>query len=96
MTSQTWLSPEEVSRSQWWHILVVVVPHKIRDTDTAMLWITDGSNKDDFLPDFGAQFDYNLLVAADIATATGLVVANLYQIPNEVKITISHQPSLSK
>ena len=65
MTSQTWLSPEEVSRSQWWHILVVVVPHKIRDTDTAMLWVTDGSNKDDFLPDFGAQFDYNLLVAAD-------------------------------
>jgi len=96
MTSQTWLSPEEVSRSQWWHILVVVVPHKIRDTDTAMLWITDGSNKDDFLPDFGAQFDYNLLVAADIATATGLVVANLYQIPNEGIVYYDEENSHSR
>ena len=51
-----------------------------------MLWITDGSNKENFLPDldFAGQFDYNLLVAADIATASGIVVANLYQIPNAV------------
>ena len=84
MTSQTWLSPEEVSRSVWWHILVVVVPHNLRITDMATLWVTDGSNKDDFIPDLGAQFDYNLLVAADIATASGIIVANLYQIPNAV------------
>ena len=84
MTSQTWLSPEEVSRSVWWHILVVVVPHNLRVTDMATLWVTDGSNNDDFLPDLGAQFDYNLLVAADIATASGIIVANLYQIPNAV------------
>ena len=51
-----------------------------------MLWITDGSNKENFLPDLdiAGQFDYNLLVAADIATASGIVVANLYQIPNAV------------
>ena len=57
-----------------------------RVTDTAVLWITDGSNKENFLPDLdiAGQFDYNLLVAADIATASGIVVANLYQIPNAV------------
>ena len=84
MTSQTWLSPEEVSRPVWWHILVVVVPHNLRITDMATLWVTDGSNNDDFMPDLGSQFDYNLLVAADIATASGIIVANLYQVPNAV------------
>ena len=68
----------------WWHILVVVVPHNLRITDMATLWVTDGSNNDDFMPDLGAQFDYNLLIAADIATASGTIVANLYQIPNAV------------
>ena len=84
MTSQTWLSPEEVSRPVWWHILVVVIPHNLRITDMATLWVTDGSNNDDFMPDLGSQFDYNLLVAADIATASGIIVANLYQVPNAV------------
>ena len=73
MTSQTWLSPEEVSRSVWWHILVVVVPHNLLVTDTALLWITDGSNQDDFMPDLGGNFDYNLLIAGDMATAVDLI-----------------------
>ena len=67
--------------------MVVVVPHNLRQTDTAMLWITDGSNHDDFLPDLDiidGQFDYNLLVAADIATGTGTIVVSLYQVPNQV------------
>ena len=87
MTSQAWLSPELTSQHEWWHMMVVVVPHNLRQTDTAMLWITDGSNHDDFLPDLeiDGQFDYNLLVAADIATGTGTVVVNLYQIPNQVR-----------
>ena len=68
--------------------MVVVVPNNVRVKDSAVLWITDGSNKDDFLPDFGDQFDYNLLIAADIATATGMVVVNLYQIPNDVREVI--------
>ena len=70
MTSQTWLTAEQVSRPEWWHVMVVVVPNTIRVKDTAILWITDGSNKDDFLPDLdiNGQFDYNLLVAADLAT----------------------------
>ena len=81
------MTPEDVSRTHWWHILVIVVPNTIIVKDTAILWITDGENKDDFLPDLDVegQFDYNLLVAADMATASGMVVANLYQIPNTVK-----------
>ena len=67
-------------------MLVVVVPNSIIVKDTAILWITDGSNKDDFLPDLevDGQFDYNLLIAANLATASGMPVANLYQIPNAV------------
>ena len=67
-------------------MLVVVVPNTIIVKDTAILWITDGSNKDDFLPDLevDGQFDYNLLIAANLATASGMPVANLYQIPNAV------------
>ena len=87
MTSQAWLTPELTSQPEWWHMMVVVVPHNLRQTDTAMLWITDGSNHDDFLPDLDiidGQFDYNLLVAADIATGTGTIVVSLYQVPNQV------------
>ena len=63
MTSQTWLTQDQVSRSTWWHIMVVVVPHNLLITDTALLWITDGSNHNDFMPDLGENFDYNLLIA---------------------------------
>ena len=30
VTPQTWLSEEVVSRSQWWHVVVVIVPHNLR------------------------------------------------------------------
>ena len=70
---------------------LAIITTTLRVTDTAVLWITDGSNKENFLPDLdiAGQFDYNLLVAADIATASGIVVANLYQIPNAVS-TVPH------
>ena len=67
--------------------MVVVVPHNLRQTDTAMLWMTDGSNRGDFLPDLNivnGQFDYNLLIAASMATGSGTVVVSLFQIPNMV------------
>ena len=87
MTSQAWLTPELTSQPEWWHIMVVVVPHNLRQTDTAMLWMTDGSNRGDFLPDLNivnGQFDYNLLIAASMATGSGTVVVSLFQIPNMV------------
>jgi PhoPQ-activated pathogenicity-related protein len=80
MTSQQWLTPEDTSQSLWWHIMVVVVPEHVEVTDTAMLWMTDGDNKADFQPDLT---DYNLLVVGDMATATRMPTAALFQIPNQ-------------
>ena len=79
ITSQQWLTPEKTSQHLWWHIMVVIVPANIEIFDTAGLWITDGSNTADFQPDLT---DYNMLVAADMATATKAPVAALFQVPN--------------
>merc|ERR1712130_372699 len=79
-TSQQWLNSQLVSRSLWWHTLVVIVPDNLTTTDTTIVWMTDGENKDDFEPDLS---DYNMLVAGEIAAANGLVAAALFQIPNQ-------------
>ena len=39
-------SAEEVSRSIWWHYLVINVPDQVEFTDTGLLYITGGTNKD--------------------------------------------------
>ena len=88
MTSQQWLTPKDTSRPFWWHIMVVVVPEHVEVKDTAMLWITDGDNTDG-LPDLT---NYNLLVAGDMATATQMPTAALFQIPNQ-SIVFADDPS---
>lgn len=75
MTSQTWLTREEVDRTEWRHWLVIVAPRKVTSS-TALLFIGGGKN-DDAAP-----------VAADrmlvrIARTTGAVVAELRMIPNQ-------------
>ncbi|MCL6508443.1 MAG: NAD(P)H-binding protein [Bryobacteraceae bacterium] len=75
MTSQTWLTSQEVDRTEWRHWLVIVVPGKVTSS-TALLFIGGGKN-DDAAP-----------VAADrmlvrIARATGAVVAELRMVPNQ-------------
>merc|ERR1719234_1746477 len=77
-TSQQWLTTDLVSRSEWWHILVVVGPDKLSTRDTTLLWIGSGANNDP-LPDLA---DYDLLVAGGIATTNNVVTAALFQIPN--------------
>ena len=78
-TSQQWLTSDLVSRSEWWHILVVVVPDNLSTTDTTLLWIGSGGNNDP-LPDLA---DYDLLVAGGIATTNQVVTAALFQVcPN--------------
>merc|ERR1711962_525996 len=77
-TSQQWLTSDLVSRSEWWHILVVVVPDQLSTTDETLLWIGSGGNKDP-LPDLA---DYDLLVAGGIATTNHVVTAALFQVPN--------------
>jgi len=92
LTSQQWLTPELVSRSFWWHTLVVIVPDNLTTTDTTIMWMTDGNNEDDFAPDLS---DYNMLVAGEIAAANGLVAAALFQVPNQ-PIVYAEDPDQSR
>jgi len=81
MTSQQWLTPELVSRSVWWHQLVIIVPDEIQETETAGLWIAGGTNRDDDdeinVNSFYVQF------LSQIATTNKMVTAILYQVPNQ-------------
>ena len=75
LTSQTWLTKREVDRPVWRHWLVVVRPKEVR-TDIALLFIGGGAND----RDAPSQPDGRL---ADIAKATGSVVAELKTVPNQ-------------
>ncbi len=75
MTSQSWRSENEVNRTLWKHWLTIVVPDNVA-FDTALLWITGGSNDrpaptrpDDML--------------GNIALRTRSVVAELRMVPNQ-------------
>jgi len=88
MTSQQWLTPEKVSRSVWWHILVVIVPDIVETVDTTVIYMTGGSNSDDFRPDVG---DTDILIISAIATSNRVVTSALFQIPNQ-KIVYADDP----
>lgn len=47
MTSQQWLSPEEVDFPLWWHLLIVVVPERLERPDWASLALEFGFTKSD-------------------------------------------------
>jgi len=80
MTSQTWRSPDELSRTLWEHYLVVSVPKEVKH-NRALLMIGGGSNTND-MPD---KPDERL---EGIAKATGSVTALLRMVPNQ-PITIA-------
>jgi PhoPQ-activated pathogenicity-related protein len=75
MTSQTWLTPQNVDSTVWRHWLTIVEPETIR-SDIALLFIHSGNN-DDGPPDRIRP------VYAQIAAATGSVVAELRMVPNQ-------------
>jgi len=75
MTSQTWLTPEEVDRTTWWHWLTIVEPGTIT-SDIALLFINGGNNDDGPPQEIRSAF-------AKIATTTGSVVAELRMVPNQ-------------
>ncbi len=75
MTSQAWLTEDQVDRPVWWHWLVVVVPDEVR-TDKAMLFIGGGDN-DDPAPEQASP----LIVGP--ALATGSIAAELRMVPNQ-------------
>jgi PhoPQ-activated pathogenicity-related protein len=83
MTSQQWLTPEDVDRSIWFHYLVVIIPSNL-NTDAfkynASLYVTGGSNTG-AIP--SSPTDEDLLVAATLAMNTGTIAGTLFQVPNE-------------
>lgn len=89
MTSQRWLTDADTTRSLWWHYLVVIVPSNYNPSfaRNATLWITDGDNDSpDELP---TRFNYNMLLASELAMGTGLITGCLFQIPNEKMVFAS-------
>ena len=79
-TSQQWLTPEDTSRSLWWHILVIIVPREVEYPDTPFLWITGQDNDEDPIP---TATSYDMIVAGDFAVQTKTVGAALFQVPNQ-------------
>ncbi len=75
MTSQTWLTPAEVDRTEWKHWLTVIRPQTVKHP-IALLFITGGAN------DGKPPEKVNPLLA-DIAVTTESVVAELRMVPNQ-------------
>jgi len=73
MTSQQWLTTNEVNETEWWHWVSMVVPDNYQ-YNTGMMWIGGGS-KDDPMP---AEPDGLIL---NVAEATQSVVAQVHNIP---------------
>lgn len=75
MKSQTWRSEKEVNRTLWQHWLTIIVPNDVA-FDTALLWITGGSNGG--TPPSGPD---GMLVQFALQSKT--VVADLKMVPNQ-------------
>lgn len=75
MTSQTWLTTNEVNNPTWWHWLTIHRP-KNPSGNTALLFITGGNTKDTNprRPDSSHT---------RIAQGTGTVIAELRMVPNQ-------------
>jgi PhoPQ-activated pathogenicity-related protein len=87
VTSQQWLTPEDVDLSVWWHVLVVIVPENVDFSRNATMWVTGGSNS----PGLPSATDEDILLSAALAMGTGTITGALFQIPNE-KVIFSGDP----
>jgi PhoPQ-activated pathogenicity-related protein len=75
LTSQTWMSKAEVDRPEWTHWLTVIRPEKIT-SNVAMLFINGGNNQ-------GRKPDRADPRFAELAKASGAIVADLRMVPNQ-------------
>src|SRR5213594_4600219 len=73
MTSQTWLTPDDVDRTTWWHWLTIVEPGTIT-SDIALLFIGGGNNDEGPPQEIRSTY-------ARIAWTIGSVVAELKMVP---------------
>lgn len=79
MTSQRWMSAQQVSCSLWSHHLVIVTPKIVLHKKTAILAIAGGNNLN-FSPSIK---DRELLLAGSIASRTNSLAMVVYQVPNQ-------------
>jgi PhoPQ-activated pathogenicity-related protein len=75
LTSQTWLSADQVDRPVWKHWLTVIVPDEVVH-DTAFLYITGGTSADPAPTEAAKGF-------ARLAVESRSVVAQLNDVPNQ-------------
>lgn len=75
MTSQTWLTTNEVNRTAWRHWIVVARPDNLAHS-TGLLFISGGGNQDDKPPKVNGDL-------VRIARETKCVVAELRMVPNQ-------------
>lgn len=75
MTSQSWLTTNEVNRTEWRHWLVVIRPDQVEHT-TGLLFIGGGNNRDDRPPKVNGDL-------VRVARQTRSVVAELRMVPNQ-------------
>ncbi|PVD24306.1 hypothetical protein C0Q70_14778 [Pomacea canaliculata] len=92
MTSQMWLTDAESSQATWWHYLYVVVPDRLTNYETALLYIGLGNNPDSCIP---AANDPFISFATKMADSTGSVCAVLNQVPNQ-PIVFNNDPNQAK
>lgn len=74
-TSQTWLTPKEVNRTDWRHWLEIYIPSD-RTSDVPLLFISGGSN-------LGEEPQLSNSVGQQIALVSKSIVAQLSQVPNQ-------------
>ncbi|GMH73865.1 hypothetical protein TrRE_jg9245 [Triparma retinervis] len=81
VTSQQWLTPDDVDRSLWFHYLVVIIPDNLNQNwnANATLYVTGGSNTSP-LP---TAKDEDIRVASALATGSGTITGAFFQVPNE-------------
>jgi PhoPQ-activated pathogenicity-related protein len=75
LKSQSWRKTPEVDRAVWQHWLMIVKPDKVKH-DTALLFIGGGKNG-------GTPPDQSSVPLTLLAQASGSVVAELRQVPNQ-------------
>ncbi|HVU86615.1 MAG TPA: PhoPQ-activated pathogenicity-related family protein [Pirellulales bacterium] len=75
LKSQSWRSPDEVSRTQWEHWVTIVKPDRVT-AKNAMLFIGGGGKKTD-PPSKPSD------IAKTLALGTGSIVAELSMVPNQ-------------
>jgi len=81
-TSQQWLTPEDSSRSIWWHYLVIIVPKEIKYPDQSFLWIAsvNAGNMEDDMP---SALQPDILLAGDFAVQAQTPAAVVFHVPNQ-------------